>query len=69
MNITDTKINNGFWKERKELNKSVSLYAVLKSLFILSRVTLYFAIWSGVPLLKGTKNPPGPGLYSVPSIL
>ena len=30
MNITDTKINNGFWKERKELNKSVSLYAVLK---------------------------------------
>ena len=31
MNITDTKINNGFWKERKELNKSVSLYAVLKS--------------------------------------
>ena len=31
MNITDTKINNGFWKERKELNKNVSLYAVLKS--------------------------------------
>ena len=31
MNIIDTKINNGFWKERKKLNKSVSLYAVLKS--------------------------------------
>ena len=23
MNITDTKINNGFWKERKELNKQI----------------------------------------------
>jgi DUF1680 family protein len=31
MNIVDTKINNGFWKERKELNKNVSLYAVLNS--------------------------------------
>ena len=30
MNIIDTKINNGFWKERKKLNKSDSLYAVLK---------------------------------------
>ena len=31
MNIIDTKINHGFWKERKELNKNTSLYAVLKS--------------------------------------
>ena len=31
MNLIDAKINNGFWKERKELNKSVSLYAVLKT--------------------------------------
>jgi hypothetical protein len=32
MNIIDTKINHGFWKERKELNKNTSLYAVLKPL-------------------------------------
>ena len=31
MNIIDTKINHGFWKERKELNKNTSLYAVLES--------------------------------------
>ena len=31
MNIVDTKINAGFWKERKELNKNTSLYAVLKT--------------------------------------
>jgi len=31
MNVTDTKINHGFWKSRKELNKNTSLYAVLKS--------------------------------------
>ena len=31
MNLKNTKINNGFWKLRKELNKNVSLYAVLKS--------------------------------------
>ena len=31
MNLSDTKINNGFWKSRKELNKNISLYAVLKS--------------------------------------
>jgi hypothetical protein len=31
MNIIETKINHGFWKERKELNKNISLYAVLKS--------------------------------------
>ena len=31
MNIIDTKINHGFWKERKELNKNISLYAVLES--------------------------------------
>jgi len=31
MNLNNTKINNGFWKLRKELNKNVSLYAVLKS--------------------------------------
>ena len=31
MNISQTKINNGFWKSRKELNKNTSLYAVLKT--------------------------------------
>ena len=31
MNILDIKINHGFWKERKELNKNTSLYAVLKT--------------------------------------
>ena len=31
MNILNTKINHGFWKERKELNKNISLYAVLES--------------------------------------
>ena len=31
MNILITKINHGFWKERKELNKNISLYAVLES--------------------------------------
>ena len=31
MNIIDAKINHGFWKERKELNKNTSLYAVLES--------------------------------------
>ena len=31
MNIIDTKINGGFWKKRKELNKNTSLFAVMKS--------------------------------------
>tara|TARA_A100001011_G_scaffold170486_1_gene179381 strand:- start:153 stop:2099 length:1947 start_codon:yes stop_codon:yes gene_type:complete len=31
MNIVDTKINGGFWKKRKELNKNTSLFAVMKS--------------------------------------
>ncbi len=31
MNLMQVKINNGFWKERKELNKNTSLYAVLKT--------------------------------------
>ena len=31
MNLMEVKINNGFWKERKELNKNTSLYAVLKT--------------------------------------
>jgi len=31
MNIVDTKINHGFWRQRKELNKNISLYAVLES--------------------------------------
>ena len=31
MNFMEVKINNGFWKERKELNKSTSLYAILKT--------------------------------------
>ena len=31
MNLMEVKINNGFWKERKELNKNISLYAVLKT--------------------------------------
>ena len=31
MNILNTKINHGFRKERKELNKNISLYAVLES--------------------------------------
>ena len=31
MNIIDTKINGGFWKTRKELNKNTSLFAVMKS--------------------------------------
>ena len=30
MNLIDTKINNGFWKSRKELNKNISLYASSK---------------------------------------
>ena len=29
--IVDTKINHGFWRQRKELNKNISLYAVLES--------------------------------------
>ena len=31
MNIIDTKINGGFWKKRKELNKNTSLFTVMKS--------------------------------------
>ena len=31
MNLINTKINNGFWKSRKELNKNISLYAILKT--------------------------------------
>ena len=31
MNLKEVNINNGFWKERKELNKNTSLYAVLKT--------------------------------------
>jgi len=31
MNLENAKINHGFWKSRKELNKNVSLYAILKS--------------------------------------
>ena len=31
MNLMEVNINNGFWKERKELNKNTSLYAVLKT--------------------------------------
>ena len=31
MNLMEVNINNGFWKERKELNKNTSLYAVLES--------------------------------------
>jgi len=31
MKLMEVNINNGFWKERKELNKNTSLYAVLKT--------------------------------------
>ena len=31
MNINQTKINSGFWKSRKKLNKNVSLQEVLKT--------------------------------------
>jgi len=31
MNISQTKINSGFWKSKKELNKNVSLQEVLKT--------------------------------------
>ena len=38
MNLMEVNINNGFWKERKELNKNTSLYAVLKTFVDSGRV-------------------------------